>query len=317
MDQNIIRVLLIEDDEDDYLIIRDLLSDIKDTYINLDWVTREDSVLQSMGENQHDIYLVDYFLGLCTGLELMQEAIAQGCIKPIIILTGQDNREIDLAVMEAGAADYLVKGQFDSQLLERSIRFTFERAKLLDKLNALTIKDELTGLYNRREMNRLLEYEFERHWRHGYPLSLIMADIDHFKHVNDYFGHPVGDQILRWLADIIRRDLRTLDRPCRYGGEEFAIILPETSVQYACQVAERLRQTIAAQSYWYEGNETCQGQNIPITISLGVAEIPGDADEITSLIQAVDQALYSAKHNGRNRTVSFHLIGSRLRGEQK
>ncbi len=308
MNQNIVRVLLIEDDEDDYIIIRDLLSDIQDTHFILDWVSGYETALESMRENDHDIYLVDYFLGDYHGLELMQEAIYKGCTAPIIILTGQGNHEVDLAAMQAGAADYLVKGQIEASPVERSIRYAMERMRFMNKLSELAIRDELTGLYNRREMNRLLEEGFERYRRHGHPLSLIMADIDHFKIVNDTYGHPVGDQILKWLAQKIRQNVRALDRPTRYGGEEFAILLPETLVPDACKVAERLRQIIAAQPYLLNHDNFEQSHSIPITISLGVAEIPGDAEDVTSLIEAADQALYMAKRNGRNQTFKYRSI---------
>jgi diguanylate cyclase (GGDEF)-like protein len=308
MGRNILHILLVEDDEDDYIILRDMLSEIQGTPFMLEWEPGSENVLEAMMQNSHDVYLVDYLLGTYNGLELMREAIYKGCTAPVIILTGQGDREVDLAAMQTGAADYLVKGQFDARLLERSLRYALERNRLLNKLSDLAIRDELTGLYNRREMKRLLGEEFERHQRHGHHLSLIMIDIDHFKTVNDTFGHPVGDQVLSWLADKLRQSMRALDRPARYGGEEFAIILPETSAQEACQVAERLRQAIAAQSYEQEHDQAGQSQRISITISLGVAEIPGDADEITSLVQAADRALYTAKRDGRNRTINFRSI---------
>ena len=309
MKQRDLRILYVEDDEDDYILMRDMISEVQDIQITLDWMRDGVSALEAMQENNHDICLLDYLLGPSNGLELMEEAIYKGCKSPVIFLTGQDDREVDLAAMQAGAADYLVKGRFDVPLLERSIRYAFERAKLLNQLNELAIRDDLTGLYNRREMNRLLEEEFERHQRHRSPLSVIMADVDHFKRVNDRFGHVVGDQVLRWLAQIIRLHVRTLDRPVRYGGEEFAIILPETSAQGACQVAERLRQVIAAQPYLNKHEESERCQSISITISMGVAEIPGDIGDVAPLIQTADQALYAAKRAGRNRVMNYRSMG--------
>jgi diguanylate cyclase (GGDEF)-like protein len=156
------------------------------------------------------------------------------------------------------------------------------------------IRDPLTGLYNRRFMEESLEQEIQRAEREKYPVSLVMLDIDHFKFVNDEFGHQAGDQILRALSDQVRIHVRRGDVACRYGGEEFLIILPNTSIEVACRRAEELRQ--AFETLKVEHNHV----SIQRTISIGVACYPNHGDDLEKIITAADAALYTAKANGRN-----------------
>ena len=298
-------VLLVDDDEDDYIIIRDLISKIDGAHFSLEWVTTFEAALDAVKHQKHAVYLVDYCLGVHDGLELISEVNDGGQHVPIIMITGQEDRDVDMAAMRNGAADYLVKGQISAQNLERSIRYALERSRLINTLNELAIRDELTGLYNRREMNRILWEDINRHRRNGRPISIIMLDIDHFKDVNDAYGHLVGDKVLQWIARILQEAVRSIDRVVRYGGEEFAVVLPETPVTEALQVAERLRQIIVANPFLLRQDEGSWPPQIPITVSIGVAQLPGDADSGDTLIAAADRALYIAKHQGRNRTVQF------------
>ena len=128
--QDLIKVLLVDDDEDDYMITRDLLLDVEALEYDLDWISSYAEALDAIERNQHDIYLIDYRLGERDGMQLLNEALDGGCTAPIILLTGQGDREVDVEAMKAGAADYLVKGQIDHILLERSIRHSIERKAL-------------------------------------------------------------------------------------------------------------------------------------------------------------------------------------------
>ncbi|MBO8170224.1 MAG: diguanylate cyclase [Thermoanaerobacteraceae bacterium] len=168
-------------------------------------------------------------------------------------------------------------------------------------LEDLSIRDALTGLYNRREFQRRLKEEVERTRRHGGSFSLLMLDADHFKTINDTYGHQVGDEVLRVMATLICREVRPVDQVARYGGEEFAIILPETSASGALVLAERIRNVIANQAI-----TVSQGQVLNLTVSIGVAAFPEDARSEEELIDAADQALYAAKHAGRNRACQFN-----------
>ncbi|SHJ89503.1 diguanylate cyclase (GGDEF) domain-containing protein [Desulfatibacillum alkenivorans DSM 16219] len=166
------------------------------------------------------------------------------------------------------------------------------------RLMELSIRDELTGLYNKRWFTGKISSEIETCKSVGQPLSLIILDIDHFKQLNDEHGHAAGDRILHQLGEIIAANVRTRDIPCRYGGEEFAIILPLIDLKKAVQVAERLRKAFCAHRFTIEG-----GGHIIKTISLGVAEL-SPSDDAASLFGRADLALYCAKDNGRNRVIT-------------
>ncbi|MDP1989797.1 MAG: diguanylate cyclase [Syntrophales bacterium] len=177
-------------------------------------------------------------------------------------------------------------------------------ARLYQKIGQISVTDELTDLFNRRGFFQLGEREFERALRFGRPLSALMLDIDHFKRVNDTYGHPVGDKVLQALADCIRQNTRGIDVAGRYGGEEFTLLLPETDLPVAIQIAERLRQSIADLRI-----PICRGKGdtppiqIRINVSIGVAFMQPDIPNLSILIERADQALYRAKDSGRNRVV--------------
>ena len=160
----------------------------------------------------------------------------------------------------------------------------------------LATHDSLTGLLNRREIDRLLDQECARATRYGHTLALLLLDLDHFKAVNDTYGHPAGDAALQEVAAAVRRVVRASDWAARFGGEEFALLAPETEERAALQLAERLRATIAAQPLPATGTA--------LTVSLGVALFPADATTPDGLVAAADRALYAAKQDGRNRTIA-------------
>jgi diguanylate cyclase (GGDEF)-like protein len=171
-----------------------------------------------------------------------------------------------------------------------------DQAELAD----LSHRDGLTGLDNYREFRRQLSEEAQRSLRYGRPFSLLMLDLDHFKQVNDTYGHLAGDEALRSLAGLIRREVRPVDRIARYGGEEFAIILPETATAGALATAERIREILATRPIPVNGE-----REVTLTVSIGVGTYPDDADTEERLVGAADQALYVAKNGGRNRVIHF------------
>lgn len=168
------------------------------------------------------------------------------------------------------------------------------------ELQFLSIHDGLTGLYNRREFHWMLKEEIERSRRYGRSFSLLMLDIDHFKSVNDTYGHQAGDEVLRVLADLVGREVRPVDRVCRFGGEEFTIILPETPVSGGLITAERIRALAGSRAI-----SVTEEQSLNLTVSVGVAAFPLNGKTAEDLLSAADQALYAAKRGGRNRVCAF------------
>src|SRR2546428_6264018 len=158
----------------------------------------------------------------------------------------------------------------------------------------ISARDTLTGLYNRWYVMQKIDSEMNRALRHGAPMSVLMLDLDHFKNVNDSFGHSVGDQVLKNVGQVLRESCRVYDVPGRYGGEEFCIVLPETRVGNTSAVAERIRQRLA------ESRFDVGGDHVAITASMGIAGVDSVADEglvsSAALIERADRALYSAKH---------------------
>jgi diguanylate cyclase (GGDEF)-like protein len=164
------------------------------------------------------------------------------------------------------------------------------------------IRDPLTGLYNRYYINDALKYELERAERVQYPVSLIMIDIDQFKKVNDAFGHHTGDQVLQSVGELLQAQVQRVDIACRYGGEEFLLILPEVTIEMALERAEIIRSAYEKLYVEYRGRKL-QG-----TLSLGVACFPDNGFSPDQLIQAADMALYKAKKGGRNQVVKAEKI---------
>ena len=221
---------------------------------------------------------------------------------PVILVTGREDQEAKIQGLEHGASDYVTK-PFDPGELVARVKVQLKIKSLQDSLKKnnelllnLSNTDPLTQLFNRRYLTEALEKELMRSARTNSPLALVMLDIDHFKQVNDSYGHQKGDRVLITLADLLRRHLRQYDVAARFGGEEFALILPDTQLPQALEVAERLR--AATEDLSFPGNL----QDLSLSISLGAAVFPcGNIKTVDDLIREADYALYSAKRAGRNR----------------
>jgi two-component system cell cycle response regulator len=165
----------------------------------------------------------------------------------------------------------------------------------------MSVTDPLTGLYNRRYMHTHLAHLVEHSNNRGKPLALISMDVDHFKAINDTYGHDAGDRVLQELAERIRRNTRNVDMCCRVGGEEFIVVLPNSDMELTRRVAERLRRTMAGRPFPISSNDS---QGIPVTVSLGLAVLNGPGDMVEDLLKRADMALYEAKRQGRNRVIA-------------
>ncbi len=289
---------MIDDDRMQFRVTQAHFKNFQSQVYELEWATTYEEGLGRLLAGGYIACLLDYQLGPKDGLQLIREAVAAGCRTPIVFLTADSSSQVDIEAMNAGALDYLVKGEISPRSLERSLRYALKLGDTLEALRRLATRDQLTGMLNRREFDRILLEESERSQRFGQPLSLVMLDIDHFKSVNDTHGHPTGDVVLREVGKILVSQLRTVDRVVRYGGEEFALVLVQTDRAAAHEVAKRVVSAVASQPVAVPG-----GPTLGLTISAGVAVLPSDVSRVEMLVGAADRALYAAKRAGRNRVV--------------
>jgi two-component system, cell cycle response regulator len=260
---------------------------------------------------QHESFhliITDWMMPGMTGPELVQRIRASGQqnYTYIIMLTAMDNMDSVVLGLESGADEYLTK-PFNSRELVARVASGMRILKLEEQLlqarqqmETLAMHDGLTGLLNRRAIQEYAEAEFDMTVRKERTMSVIMLDIDHFKKVNDHFGHKAGDHALQQAAKVLKDGLRSYDRVGRWGGEEFILILPDTQLQDAALVAERIRIHMAQMSMHLEN-----GEKFSIHISLGVSCSSGGFSSLAGLIDAADQALYKAKESGRNRVCVY------------
>lgn len=188
------------------------------------------------------------------------------------------------------------------QLVAGQIALSIANARLYAKTRELSVRDELTGLYNRRHFLHVLQLEWKRASRFKHPLSLLMLDVDHFKKYNDTYGHKEGDRVLKQMGHLLVKTLREVDTLARFGGEEFVVLLPDTDRSGALAAAEKLRRIVEMEPF------TLTDKNpIPVTMSVGVANYPEDVAVLEDLIDHADMALYDAKDQGRNRVVAYPI----------
>lgn len=221
----------------------------------------------------------------------------------IIVMADARDKKVVAQALDLGASDVISTPVVPEEVVARVATQT-RRARYIeilrqrvDKGLELSVVDQLTGLYNRRYMNNQLALWLRRSAQGGSPMSVIAADIDHFKQVNDQYGHEAGDRVLQEFANRIMVNVRPKDIVCRPGGEEFLVIMPETSGDLACSAAERIRRSIAADPFEIDPST---GTEINVTVSAGVATYGGEEDTVADLLKRADTALYEAKSAGRN-----------------
>jgi two-component system cell cycle response regulator len=291
-----VSVLVVDDDE----AVRETLSEfLKLSGYRVQSAEDGQSALTILDQQMVSVVITDIMMPGIDGLELTRSMKSRFDVD-IMVMTGfRGNYSYEDAI-ESGASDFVFKPVRFEELLVRLKRMLKERAlraenqKMVSKLQSLAITDELTQLFNARHFHRELGIEIGRAQRYRRPLSLILLDIDHFKWFNDNFGHLEGDRVLAQTGRIIKKCLRSMDSAYRYGGEEFTVVLPETTCPDADHVAQRIRRAVEEQEF-----EPNPGKAVHLTISAGLTQYePGETAE--RFIQRADKAMYVSKEGGRN-----------------
>lgn len=301
------KILLVEDSKAQAGLIRDFL---EKTGYEVIWAENGKSAIKIAKSKGIDIILLDLVLPDISGNEVCRWLKLNEDTKglPIIMLTVKDGLTDKVAGLEAGADDYLPKPYNEIELNARiyaSLRTkalqdelrqkNHQLEDLLRQVEIMAITDQLTGIYNRRRLETVLQEEFRRTIRYKSPLACLMIDIDHFKRINDRFGHHTGDMVIKETAQIITECARDIDTVARWGGEEFLALFPQTNKEDALQPAVRIIKKVSEHKFSEISDEQ-------ITISIGIASAPDPSiDTEEKLIHASDMALYEAKKKGRNR----------------
>ena len=299
------RVLVVDDESTNLLLLQHALR--KSGY-EVDTARSAFEAKEVLARALPDIILLDISMPEVSGLDLLRELRQTTATMtiPVMLVSALTDTDTIVEGLQWGANDYITK-PVDVNVLLARVRTqlqTADRAKLLEAqagtLAKLALTDALTGLVNRRGFSDVYAEEFARALRYGRPLVLAMLDLDHFKVINDLHGHSGGDAVLQAFAQTARGTLRSHDLLCRYGGEEFCAIMPETSVSVAATVAERVRSATEAMIVRHEG------ARVIVTVSIGLAGLePGMDVTPQELIEQADKAMYQAKAGGRNRVVLF------------
>jgi two-component system cell cycle response regulator len=269
--------------------------------------TFEETLVRVRG-GDYDLIVVSLGMRGFDGLRLCSQlrSIPEARNVPILVVVSEGDRRKLTQALEMGVNDYLTRPVDRNELVAR-VRTQLRKKRYQDRLRRnvqlsleMAITDQLTGLHNRRYMTSHLDNLMTQAARTGKPLAFVIMDIDHFKAVNDGHGHDIGDEVLREFAKRLGANIRGIDLACRYGGEEFVVVMPETNATFAYAVAERLRKSIETTPIEIS---RAPGK-LAITISIGIAASEGEGDTAEALLRRADQALYSAKRNGRNQVVA-------------
>jgi len=225
---------------------------------------------------------------------------------PVLVIVDPDDRAKMVKALEIGVNDLLAR-PIDPQELAARVRTQIKRKRYTDFLRSnldysleLAVTDQLTGLHNRRYMTGQLDALVARATKGGEPVAALLIDIDHFKQINDNYGHDAGDEVLREFALRVASNVRAIDLPCRYGGEEFVVIMPDTPIEGAQLVAERIRKHVSGTPF----RVTNSPETLTVTISIGVAATIGEGDTPEALLKRADRGVYEAKAAGRNKVVA-------------
>jgi two-component system cell cycle response regulator len=298
------KVLIVDDRRSSYERIAQTLA----AEHTVDVETNPHDALFHASDGDYELVMVSLDLAGFDGLRLCSQlrSLERTRSLPILIVVEAEDNVRLLRGLEIGVNDYLVR-PIDRNEMSARVRTQIRKKRYGDRLRdnlqlsmELAITDALTSLHNRRYMESHLGALVEEAAARGKPLSLLILDVDHFKSINDGFGHDAGDDVLREFALRVRKSIRGIDLACRYGGEEFVVVMPETDMAVAALVAERIRRRTAGEPFPIQKGAA----GVDVTISIGIAALgPGDSDA-GALLKRADQALYRAKRDGRNRVVA-------------
>ncbi|MEO8301378.1 MAG: PleD family two-component system response regulator [Rhizomicrobium sp.] len=269
--------------------------------------TFEEALVRVKG-GDFDLIVVSLGMRSFDGLRLCSQlrSLPEGRHVPILVVVSDGDRRKLTQALEMGVNDYLTRPVDKNELVAR-VRTQLRKKRYADRLRhnvqlslEMAITDQLTGLHNRRYMSRHLDTLLSSAKKEGRSLAFVIMDIDFFKHVNDTHGHDIGDEVLKEFASRISANVRGIDLACRYGGEEFVVVMPDTDTSFAYSIAERLRQSIETTPVKISRAPGA----LNITISIGIAKLESEADTAEQLLHRADQALYRAKRSGRNKVVA-------------
>ena len=269
--------------------------------------TFEEALVRVRGDDP-DLVVVSLGMRGFDGLRLCSQlrSLPEGRNIPILVVVSDGDRRKLTQALEMGVNDYLTRPVDKNELVAR-VRTQLRKKRYADRLRhnvqlslEMAITDQLTGLHNRRYMSRHLGNLVDGAKKNSKPIAFVIMDIDYFKAVNDTYGHDIGDEVLKEFASRISANVRGIDLACRYGGEEFVVVMPDTDVAFAYSVSERLRQSIETTPFRISRAPNA----LNLTISIGIAGLEGPGDTAEALLHRADQALYRAKKTGRNKVVA-------------
>ena len=297
------RILIVDDRPASYERIAAMLSTEHEVEVETD----ANRALFHAADGNFDLLIISLDLENFDGLRLCSQlrSLERTRNIPVLGVTEPDNNARMVRGLEIGVNDFLMRPIDQNELLARArsqVRKRRYTERLRDNVQMsieMAITDPLTGLFNRRYMESHVATLVEQAAARSKPLTVMVLDIDYFKSINDTHGHDAGDDVLRDFALRIKRSIRGIDLACRYGGEEFVLVMPETDMAVAAMVAERLRRRIAAEPFSIQKG----AKSVPVTISIGIAGLRDKDDTAASVLKRADQALYRAKRDGRNRVV--------------
>jgi two-component system, cell cycle response regulator len=299
------RVLLVDDRRRSHERLAAILGDEQ----TIDVEAQPGNALFRAAEGNYDVVIISLYLENSDGLRLCSQirSLERTRNVPLLAIAEAPDHSRLVRGLEIGVNDFLIRPIDRLEMLAR-VRTQVRRRRYTERLRdnvqmsiEMAITDALTGLHNRRYMESHLSTLVEQAGLRGKPLTVLVLDIDYFKSVNDTHGHDAGDDVLREFSQRLKKSIRGIDLACRYGGEEFVVVMPETDMAVATMVAERLRRRVACEPF-----PVCRGANaVEITISIGLAARASANDTAASVLKRADQALYRAKRDGRNRVVSY------------